>query len=84
MLSGMTVAGTYSYGYDPEQRLQSIRLHGVTVGHTGGVGGLLSTTLSNPTMDKSYFPCAEASGNITEYISESGAVAWQGVMRLIF
>ena len=41
-----------------------------TLQEAGGVGGLLSQTVISDSPAKSYFPLADANGNVTEYVSK--------------
>ena len=59
-VAGTTNTVRYLWGLDLSETLQG----------AGGVGGLVAVVRDGA----AYFPCYDANGNVTEYISESGAV----------
>lgn len=58
-----TSTKSYVWGLDLSQTLQG----------AGGVGGLLATVISDGTA-AAYYPTADANGNITGYVNESGGI----------
>ncbi len=59
-VAGTTNTVRYLWGLDLSETLQG----------AGGVGGLVAVVRDGA----AYFPCSDANGNVTEYVSESGAV----------
>jgi len=56
---------SYVYGLDLSQSLQG----------AGGVGGLLSVVSKAQSLEpKAFFPCYDANGNVTDYVSTNGTV----------
>ena len=57
---------SYVYGLDLSQSLQG----------AGGVGGLLSVVSKAQSLEpKAFFPCYDANGNVTDYVTTNGTVA---------
>jgi RHS repeat-associated protein len=58
------ITNTYVWGLDLSGGLQG----------AGGIGGLVSVTRSTPSGTATYFPCYDANGNITDYVTTNGTV----------
>jgi RHS repeat-associated protein len=60
-----TITNSYVWGLDLSGSLQG----------AGGIGGLLSVTLSGAGVPPAtYYPCADANGNITDYLDTNGTI----------
>jgi len=61
-----SATNSYVWGLDLAQSLQG----------AGGVGGLLSVVSKAQSLEpKAFFPCFDANGNVTDYVSTNGTVA---------